>query len=241
MATLAPSLVVWRSELNVRWPQRDKTSDGWIGDAAHADRTSDHNPGARGLVHAFDSDEDLDGNPRDDGPELWAIAEMLRTSRDHRIRYVIYEGRIFTSYPAGGRRAWEWGPYGGVNAHRKHLHLSILSTVAAEQDTRTWFADATNSTQEDLDMPIIVAAPKRPAALLSGNELVPFADQVTLAGLNNGGVPTCPVSTADYDRFLTGFSTATDEQVADALARSDMRLAALVDIGARTEARDTTA
>ena len=162
---LAPSLVVWRAELNARWPQRDKTSDGWIGDTAHSARVSDHNVGARNLVHAFDSDEDLDGNPADGGPELAGIAEMLRASQDHRVKYVIYEGRIFAG--RFGPAPWAWRTYSGVNAHRRHLHLSIHSTVAAETDTRSWFPAMTPHVPQEDDMPTpaeLVAALNQAAA-----------------------------------------------------------------------------
>jgi hypothetical protein len=60
MVVLIPSLVRLRQEFNLINPERDKASDGWIGDAAHqANPTSDHNPDLRGLVHAIDMDEDL--------------------------------------------------------------------------------------------------------------------------------------------------------------------------------------
>jgi len=136
---LAPSLVAARAEVNAGWPRRDKTSDGWIGDTAHQQTGSDHNVGARDLVHALDVDEDLDGRNVEDGSELLPWFEHLRASRDPRIKYVIYEGRMFSSYPSGGVPAWEWRPYHGKNGHRHHGHLSILSTVTAEQDTRSWF------------------------------------------------------------------------------------------------------
>jgi len=53
-ARLAPSLKQLRTEVDVAWPMRSKRSDGWIGDAAHLARTSDHNPDADGIVHALD-------------------------------------------------------------------------------------------------------------------------------------------------------------------------------------------
>ena len=58
MAYLAPSLVQLRNEINRRWPNRDKTSDGWIGDPAHQATKSDHNPDSKGCVHALDIDKD---------------------------------------------------------------------------------------------------------------------------------------------------------------------------------------
>lgn len=140
--SLAPSLAAFRAEVNARWPQRDKASDGWIGDQAHQSRVSDHNPGARDLVHAFDTDEDLDGNRGDNGRDAWVIAEHLRLVRDPRIKYVIYEGHMFSSYASQGYSPWVWRPYSGTNAHRKHIHLSIHSTIAAEQDTSSWLDDA---------------------------------------------------------------------------------------------------
>jgi hypothetical protein len=42
MAVLIASLAALREEFNEIAPTRDKSSDGWIGDAAHADRVSDH-------------------------------------------------------------------------------------------------------------------------------------------------------------------------------------------------------
>ena len=59
MATLAAAGVTLRNQINEAFPGRDKASDGWIGDAAHQARVSDHNPDRRGIVHAIDVDEDL--------------------------------------------------------------------------------------------------------------------------------------------------------------------------------------
>lgn len=138
MATLAPSLAAFRSEANARYPNRDKSSDGWIGDTAHSTRPSDHNPGARDLVHAYDLDEDLDGNGTDAGAELQWMVNHIVARRDRRVSYLIYEGRMWRSYPTSSVPAWAPAPYSGTNAHRKHLHVSILSTVTAEQDTGPW-------------------------------------------------------------------------------------------------------
>lgn len=138
MARLAPSLVRLRDEVNARWPNRDKTSDGWIGDARHATRRSDHNPDANGIVRAIDIDEDLDGDTRDTGRDAWSLAETLRISRDPRIKYVIYEGQMFSSYASGGVPAWTWRPYAGGNKHLSHIHVSILPTAKAAEDTSPW-------------------------------------------------------------------------------------------------------
>lgn len=120
---LAPSLSVLRSEINQRWPGRDKTSDGSVGDLAHAARASDHNPNSRGSVNAIDIDED--------GIDAWGLIALLVT--DPRVYYVIYEGRIWQRKHGFAPR-----PYTGINAHRKHVHVSIIQSVAAEQNTTPW-------------------------------------------------------------------------------------------------------
>ena len=120
---LAPSLAQLRREINTRWPSRDKTSDGTIGDAAHSARASDHNPNSRGSVNAIDIDED--------GIDSWGLVALLIT--DPRVYYVIYEGRIWQR-----KHGFVPRPYTGINAHTKHIHVSIIQSVAAEQNTDPW-------------------------------------------------------------------------------------------------------
>ncbi|RKN38443.1 hypothetical protein [Micromonospora endolithica] len=120
---LAPSLATLRAEINARWPGRDHTSDGWIGDAAHQATASDHNPNGRGSVNAIDVDED--------GPDFPTVFAAIR--RHPSARYVIYERRLYHRL-----RGWVSEPYSGDNPHDKHFHLSIDQTREAEQTTRPW-------------------------------------------------------------------------------------------------------
>lgn len=118
----APALLQLRKEINTRWPDRDKASDGCCGDAAHAARKSDHNP-TDGYAHALDIDENLTA-------ELGSLDFLVPILlADSRTKYVIYEGRIH--YPPATSKV-----YTGVNAHKQHLHLSIKSTATFE--TRPW-------------------------------------------------------------------------------------------------------
>jgi len=136
MARCAVSLDILLDQLNTRWPNRPKASDGWIGDAAHASRTSDHNPDVNGVVHARDFTHDpstLDGN--------W-LAGQLTYYRDPRIKYVIWNHKIWQ--PAGG-----WVQYTGTNPHTKHLHLSVHPGQLGD-DGKPW--QLYNG--EDNDMPL---------------------------------------------------------------------------------------
>lgn len=133
MAALVPCLVRLRSEVNELAPDRDKSSDGWIGDTAHSKTKSDHNPDARGFVHAIDLDKDL----RKPGWSMDRIVQILvtrhRSGLDDRLQYVIWKGRIWS-------RSWGWTArtYTGPNPHDEHAHASARHVVALENNTRPW-------------------------------------------------------------------------------------------------------
>jgi len=107
---------------------------GTVGDLAHQSGTSDHNPavykalGSTPVVCAADFPHapalGLDGH---------AFTEALRLSRDSRIGYVIFDGRVFSSTNA----PWTWRTYTGSDKHRDHWHVSGVHTAAAD-DTRPW-------------------------------------------------------------------------------------------------------
>lgn len=124
----APSVAAGLAEATRRWPHRSRASDGTIGDAAHAARQSDHNPDARGVVHAFD----LTHDPAH-GVDCEQLASHLVRVRDARVKYLIWNKRICSS------THWAWQPYTGKNPHTHHLHVSIRNTTAAELDTSPWW------------------------------------------------------------------------------------------------------
>ncbi|WP_380166580.1 hypothetical protein [Jannaschia sp. R86511] len=125
---LAHSLVDLRAEVDAAYPGRDKASDGWIGNAEHASRGngSDHNPDRShplGIVRALDLDkDDRDGSRANIAQTV--VDAMLRT-KDPRVKYVIWRGRMFSSYVSRGVPAWTWRPYNGVNGHFEHVHVSV--------------------------------------------------------------------------------------------------------------------
>jgi hypothetical protein len=141
---LVPCLVTLRSEFNALAPYRDKASDGSIGDTAHSQSSSDHNPDETGNtptedadsineVHAIDVDKDL----RRAGWTMQKAVEIIvvrhRQGRDDRLQNVIYNRVIWS-------RSWGWTArrYTGANAHTQHAHFSARYTTAQERDTRPW-------------------------------------------------------------------------------------------------------
>ena len=109
-----------RLQIDDSYPDRDRTSDGWIGDVRHSARTSDHNPDAKGIVRAIDVDRDLAGKKK---PDLMPdIADQIRlcAKSDKRISYIIFNGKI-----ASARLGFRWRKYRGSNPHKSHCHISF--------------------------------------------------------------------------------------------------------------------
>lgn len=130
MAKLVAGGEVLRNQINKRWPNRDKRSDGWIGDADHQSRVSDHNPDSKGLVHAIDIDEDLKGSKNDN---VWLADQLIAYAREKRpgwvrLKYVVYENRIASGTYASQNWTWRNGDYG----HDIHMHISF--TTLGETD-----------------------------------------------------------------------------------------------------------
>lgn len=134
---IAQALVKLRDEINRQAPNRSKASDGSIGDAAHRTRDSDHNPwiedGSTGVVSALDITHDTAG-----GCSAETLAESLRSGRDPRVKYVIWNRRIMSSYTSSGIPPWTWRTYSGSNPHTKHLHISLNSEKSHYDSTAPW-------------------------------------------------------------------------------------------------------
>jgi hypothetical protein len=128
---VARSLEKLREQLDAAWPRRGKASDGTIGDAAHASRSSDHNPWHKvrgvGVVTA----RDITHDPAS-GADMRMFREALRRSRDYRIKYVVAFGEIMSSTTS----PWLWRRYTGPNPHNRHLHISVHPGPC--DDSRPW-------------------------------------------------------------------------------------------------------
>jgi hypothetical protein len=124
-----------REQIDDAFPDRDRKSDGWIGDARHAATKSDHNPDYSdknskwAMVRAFDCDKDL-GGPANNAHYL---ADQIRlcAKKDKRISYIIFAGKI-----ASRKSFFRWKKYRGINSHHAHIHISF--TKEGDQNG-SWF------------------------------------------------------------------------------------------------------
>lgn len=129
----AKALVQLRQQVNLMASERSVISDGTIGNEEHQSRASDHNPWVKddavGVVTAIDFTHDPAG-----GFDSYAFAEGLRINRDIRLKYVISNGRIFSSTES----PWRWRKYSGKNDHSSHCHISVKSKKEFYDDERPW-------------------------------------------------------------------------------------------------------
>lgn len=149
---LVPCLVELRTAINGRFPQRDKTSDGWIGDLAHQATTSKHNPDSAGRVHAIDVDKDL----RDGTVTMQDVIDRIlhnQRNGDRRLQNIIFNRRIWS-------RSWGWTPreYDGLNAHQHHAHFEARTVDTARNATYSWPMPPHPIPEDDMPTPEEVAA-----------------------------------------------------------------------------------
>lgn len=136
---LAKSLIELESLVNAKYPKRSKTSDGSIGDAAHQERTSDHNPWIKDpdgtdVVTAID----LTHDPAN-GFDSYKFADMLLRNQDPRIKYIISNRRIGSG--PQGTQPGKWRQYNGSNAHDHHVHISVEDEKKFYDSTAVWALD----------------------------------------------------------------------------------------------------
>ena len=123
---LNKAAVQLREQIDDSFPERDRSSDGWIGDSKHSARKSDHNPDAAGWVRAIDIDANLN---RAKGTSVY-LADQIRecAKSDRRISYVIHMGKI-----SSRKSFWRWVKYKGINPHNHHIHVSFTKDSDLDQ------------------------------------------------------------------------------------------------------------
>lgn len=109
-----------REQIDDCFPDRDRKSDGWIGDARHSARVSDHNPDDKGMVRAIDVDKDLNKNPNVAFDLFDQLRNYAELDRKKRISYLIFNGKICSA-----KSRWKFVDYKGINPHQHHIHISF--------------------------------------------------------------------------------------------------------------------
>lgn len=122
---LSKALVQLREQFDDCYPERDRSSDGWLGDSRHSVRKSHHNPDNKGWVRALDIDADL----RAGKDEMHQVVEQIRLLGRKRLSYIIFDGKI-----ASAKSLWKWVAYKGVNPHRTHAHFSAKKNQDENRD-----------------------------------------------------------------------------------------------------------
>ena len=118
-----------RLQFDDSFPDRNRRSDGWVGDLRHQSRsTSDHNPDKNGIVRAIDVDRDVSGTAKPDlMPDIADQIRLAAKNGEKRISYIIFNGFI-----ASSRMGWRWRKYSGINPHNHHCHISFTSKGDAD-------------------------------------------------------------------------------------------------------------
>jgi hypothetical protein len=197
-------LLKLRDEVNALAPGRDKGADGTIGDQAHADRTSDHNPDETGAVPIHDADHtnevhalDITTELNEPGLSLETIVQFIlarcRSGAERRLRYIIFNHRIWKA-----DNDWRQEAYNLADPHTGHAHFSASYESALEASTASWHLEdipvaLTTADKQWLSAEIAKQAKAAAAAALDDAcELVPFktgggsASQIGTAVWNSG-------------------------------------------------------
>lgn len=136
------SLARLMADFRTTFPNKDRESDGTVGDLAHQAETSGHNPddtaGSRSEYTDADSKAevraiDVDNDLRAAGVSMQNVIDrMLQTSADlRRLRYIIYNRVIWS-------RSNDWRPraYTGSSPHTEHAHFS--GDPGTDEDSSPW-------------------------------------------------------------------------------------------------------
>jgi hypothetical protein len=126
MAGEAPAIQQLRTDVNTSWPKRNKEWDGTWGDERHKKKgkRSDHNSG-----DAIDVDITAPGftGPQGDALAAYAI-------RDPRVKYVIWNRRIYNPSMPGWRPYSDWKKH----PHDHHVHVSVSEAARADTAPFAW-------------------------------------------------------------------------------------------------------
>lgn len=143
---VAKSLLQLRDQWQAAYP--GAANPGFIGDAEHASRTSDHNPWVDDPTSPVNvvTAGDFYHQPSI-GADAYVLAEDLKAAKDPRVKYVISRRRIWSL--ARDREGWR--PYGGANPHTGHTHVSVTSSYPLYDRSYPWDITTTEEDPEVTD------------------------------------------------------------------------------------------
>jgi hypothetical protein len=144
---VAESLLALRAEVDRKFPDRERVSDGTIGDKAHQllGSASDHTPWIKdghgiGVVRALDVDAgpgEFPNRAHDTVGDTVSEVVRLAGKAGHPALadggYVIYEGKIASAVSP----AWEWRHHNG-DSHESHPHISVGRNADAFDSKEPW-------------------------------------------------------------------------------------------------------
>lgn len=180
LAVLTKNMVSLRNAFNEAFPVRDKESDGWIGDYAHSQGISGHNPDDTSQnnaewnndsdtlqeVRAIDIDTDF-GNPTV-SPQM--VVDFIRSlpGVSSVLWYIIYNEKIYTAPD------FEPVAYDGPSPHTEHIHFSgARSQTADNNETFNW--NLTQLVEDNMDADQYFASVAR---AIRGDSTATGADRV---------------------------------------------------------------
>jgi hypothetical protein len=232
---LTKELQAFRDQMNMTFPNRDRTSDGTIGDAAHQAEKSGHNSDltanaeykdgdAKDEVRAIDVDSDT-GNPDVSMEDV--VQHLLRLARAGQlwfIRYMIFNRRIWAA-----STGWTQQAYTGPSPHTEHLHLSGAYSQAADElaSANYHLEDLVALTDTDIDKIVARIFTYDPGVNADGSVKGGGISAATYANKGNGtvGLGTAISSllsrgTADHNTLGAILTAATEPENTTALAQA---------------------
>lgn len=186
--TLAPNLARRKAAIEAAYPG---TTVFTIGDQAHQAECSDHNPDARGIVHA------IDVMTYGDETKAGAIVKWAVGAWD--IEYVIHDRHIWSQVTGWQRRV-----YTGTNPHTDHVHISGKHGSAGRNAATCTGYDTAAEAARPAPLGAIVIDPADVQTIAKAT-----ADELLTRWLGNSGPHTAVAWQSGYNNTVAILRTVT--------------------------------